>query len=149
MTGRKRPFGPGATPRDGAGDRLEAIFKQLREECMHAPADPGFVARFRARRERWRQGAVQGAPWRALALRVLPAGALAAVAALVMTLGAGSRAAEPEPAASVPASMAFDTAVDDPFAAVLEETGVASLAMVTDDAGFELLTVLYEPQGRP
>ena len=67
-----------------AGGKLDALFDGLREECAAPPAAHGFLAGFRARREAWLERADQAAPWRLLALRLSPVGALAAGAALVM-----------------------------------------------------------------
>lgn len=127
----------------GAG--LDATFAALREECAAAPAAPGFLAAFRARRDAWLERADQAAPWRLLALRLSPAGGLAAVAALVMTLGAGAPPTAPDAAPAPEDALAGE--YPDPFEAGLEEAGVATVAMNADDAGYELLAVLYEPGG--
>ena len=128
-----------------AGGKLDALFAGLCEECAAPPRAPGFLAGFRARREAWLERTDQAAPWRLLALRLSPVGALAAGAALVMTLGGGAPAMSPEtgPEQSVAAEY------PDPFAAGLEEAGVAIAAMTDDDAGYELVAVLYEPMGTP
>ncbi len=138
MREEKRSSRPGE-----AGGKLDALFGGLREECAAPPAAPGFLAGFRARREAWLKRAEQAAPWRLLALRLSPVGALAAGAALVMTIGTGAPPVEPEalPELSVAAEY------PDPFAAGLEEAGVATAAMTDDDAGYELVAVLYEPMG--
>ena len=125
-----------------AGGELGSLFRALREECAAPPAAPGFLAGFRARREAWLERTDQAAPWRLLALRLSPVGALAAGAALLMTLGGGTRPMPPE---TVPEAATAEYA--DPFVAGLEEAGVATLAMNDDDAGYELLAVLYEPMG--
>ncbi len=129
-------------PEEARG-KLDALFVGLREECAAPPAAPGFLAGFRARREAWLERADQAAPWRLLALRLSPVGALAAGAALVMTLGGGAPAMSPETVPEAPVTAEYP----DPFVAGLEEAGVASLAMNDDDAGYELLAVLYEPMG--
>lgn len=126
-----------------AGGKLDALFDGLREECAAPPPAPGFLAGFRARREAWLERADQAAPWRLLALRLSPVGALAAGAALVMTLGGGAPAMSPETVPEAPVTAEYP----DPFVAGLEEAGVASLAMNDGDAGYELLAVLYEPMG--
>lgn len=126
-----------------AGGKLDALFDGLREECAAPPPAPGFLAGFRARREAWLERADQAAPWRLLALRLSPVGALAAGAALVMTLGGGAPAMSPETVPEAPAAAEYP----DPFVAGLEEAGVATVAMNADDVGYELLAVLYEPMG--
>ena len=126
-----------------AGGKLDALFDGLREECAAPPAAPGFLAGFRARREAWLERADQAAPWRLLALRLSPVGALAAGAALVMTLGGGAPATSPETVPEAPVTAEYA----DPFVAGLEEAGVATVAMNADDAGYELLAVLYDPMG--
>ena len=135
---------------------VDALFAELREECAAPPAAPGFLAGFRARRDAWLERADRVAPWRPLALRLAPAGALAAVAALVLTLGSGTPRMAPEsPAAEAEAARyagPFTAAPEaaeyaDPFAAGLEEAGVATVATLDDEAGYELLAVLYEPMG--
>ena len=126
-----------------AGGKLDALFAGLREECAAPPAAPGFLAGFRARREAWLERAEQAAPWRLLALRLSPVGALAAGAALVMTLGGGAPAMSPETGPEAPVTAEYP----DPFVAGLEEAGVATVAMNADEAGYELLAVLYEPMG--
>jgi len=128
---------------DGAGGEFDALFEGLREECAAPPAAPGFLAGFRARREAWLERAEQAAPWRLLALRLSPVGALAAGAALVMTLGGGTQPTAPETVPETPVAAEYP----DPFVAGLEEAGVATLAMNDDDAGYELLAVLYAPMG--
>ena len=138
MREEKRSSRPGE-----AGGKLDALFGGLREECAAAPAAPGFLAGFRARREAWLERADQAAPWRLLALRLSPVGALAAGAALVMTLGGGAPAMSPETVPEAPVTAEYP----DPFVAGLEEAGVATVAMNADDAGYELLAVLYEPMG--
>lgn len=138
MREEKRSSRPGE-----AGGKLDALFDGLREECAAPPAAPGFLAGFRARREAWLERAGQAAPWRLLALRLSPVGALAAGAALVMTLGGGAPAMSPETVPEVPVTAEYP----DPFVAGLEEAGVATLAMNDDDAGYELLAVLYDPMG--
>lgn len=133
----------------GAG--IDSMFAGLREECAAAPAAPGFLAAFRARRDAWLERADQAAPWRLLALRLSPAGGLAAVAALVVTLGAGAPPTAPEAAPEAAREAVPEAALaaeyPDPFEAGLEEAGVATVAMNADDAGYELLAVLYEPVG--
>ncbi len=126
-----------------AGGELDALFEGLREECAAPPSAPGFLAAFRARRDTWLEREDQAAPWRLLALRLSPVGALAAGAALVMTLGSGSQPMDPETAPEAPATADYP----DPFVAGLEEAGVATVAMSDDDAGYELLAILYEPLG--
>ncbi len=128
---------------DEAGGRLDTLFEALREECASPPPAPGFLAGFRAGRDGWLERADQAAVWRLLALRLSPVGALAAGAALVMTLSSGTQPMAPETA-----PVASDTAeYADPFVAGLEEAGVATVAVSDDDAGYELLAVLYEPMG--
>ena len=130
-----------------AGSRLDAMFEVLREECAAQPSAPGFLAGFRARRDAWLERSDPAAAWRLLALRLSPVGALAAGAALFLTLDAASRPVSPEaPPEALPE---VETAADypDPFVAGLEEAGVTTLAMTDDDAGYELLAVLYEPPG--
>ncbi len=122
---------------------VDALLAELREECAAPPAAPGFVAGFRARRDAWLERAGRAAPWRPLALRLAPAGALAAVAALVVTLGSGTPRMAPENPAAAPEAAEYA----DPFAAGLEEAGVATVATLDDEAGYELLAVLYEPMG--
>ncbi|MCY3932491.1 MAG: hypothetical protein OXH70_12295 [Acidobacteria bacterium] len=129
-------------PEEGGG-KLDALFDALREECAAPPAARGFLAGFRARREAWLKRTDQAAPWRLLALRLSPVGALAAGAALVMTLGGGTQPTAPETVPETPVAAEYP----DPFVAGLEEAGVATLAMNDDDAGYELLAVLYEPMG--
>lgn len=138
MREEKRP-----SPPEEARGEFGALFRALREECAAPPPAPGFLAGFRARREAWLERADHAAPWRLLALRLSPVGALAAGAALVMTLGGGAPAMSPETVPEAPATAEYP----DPFVAGLEEAGVASLAMNDDDAGYELLAVLYEPMG--
>ena len=128
-----------------AGEAADALFGSLREECGAPPEAPDFLAGFRARREVWLERRDQAAPWRSLALRLAPAGALAAVAALAITLGAGAPTAPEETRAEAPPI----TEVPDPFTAGLEEAGVVTLAMGEEEAGFELLAVLYDPTGTP
>ncbi|MXX77300.1 MAG: hypothetical protein F4210_04430 [Holophagales bacterium] len=129
--------------RPGEAGKLDALFDALREECAAPPAAPGFLAGFRARRDAWLERQDQAAPWRLLALRLSPVGALAAGAALVMTLNSG---AQPIASETVPETSAT-AEYPDPFVAGLEEAGVATVAMNDDDAGYELLAVLYEPMG--
>lgn len=128
---------------DEAGGRLETLFEGLREECAAPPSAPGFLAGFRARRDAWLERQDQAAPWRLLALRLSPVGALAAGAALVMTLGSGTQPLAPETVQGDPVTAEYP----DPFVAGLEEAGVATVAMNDDDDGYELLAVLYEPMG--
>lgn len=128
---------------DEAGGRLDTLFETLREECAAPPAAPGFVAGFRARRDAWLERTGQAATWRLLALRLSPVGALAAVAALVMTLSSGTQPMAPEAVPEAPVTAEYP----DPFVAGLEEAGVAAVAMNDDDDGYELLAVLYEPMG--
>ena len=123
--------------------RLEASLDALREECSVPPEAPGFLAGFRARRDAWRERGAQAAAWRILALRLAPAGGLAAIAAMVLTVGLDSSPTAPETAASDPT--VFD--YEDPLAVGLEEAGVATVAMSSDEPGYELLAVLYEPLG--
>ena len=131
------PEAAGKRP-EAMGERLEAALEALREECSVPPAAPGFLARFRARRAAWIDGGTQTAAWRLLALRLAPAGALAALAAIAFAVGFES------PQAEAPAPPVAE--YDDPFAAGLEEVGVATVA-VADDDGYEFLAVLYEPLG--
>ena len=153
--GRADGTAPEVEPEARGWRDVDGLFAELREECASPPAAPGFVAGFRARRDAWLERAGRGAPWRPLALRLAPAGALAAVAALVVILGSGTPRMAPEtPAASEAAEYAgpFATAPEaaeyaDPFAAGLEEAGVATVATIDDEAGYELLAVLYEPMG--
>lgn len=126
-----------------AGRPLDALFDALRQECAAPPAAPGFLAGFRARRDAWLERRDQAAPWRLLALRLSPVGALAAGAALVMTLGSGTQPMASETIPEAPVTAEYP----DPFGAGLEEAGVATVAMSDDDAGYELLAVLYEPLG--
>lgn len=128
---------------DEAGRRLGTLFEGLREQCAAPPPAPGFLAGFRTRRDAWLERTDQAATWRLLALRLSPVGALAAGAALVMTLSSGTQpmAQDTVPEAAVTAEY------PDPFVAGLEEAGVATVAMTDDDAGYELLAVLYEPMG--
>lgn len=128
---------------DEAGRKLDTLFGALREECAAPPAAPGFLAAFRARRDAWLERTDQAAPWRLLALRLSPVGALAAAAALVVTFSAGTQPMVPDPVPEAPATAEYP----DPFVAGLEEAGVATVAMNDDDAGYELLAVLYEPMG--
>ena len=126
----------------GAGDGLDTLFEALREECAAPPVAPGFLAGFRARRDAWLERGLPDAAWRLLALRLAPAGGLAAAAAIVLTVGMG---ASPEPEIDLP-----DPAVaeyEDPLAAGLEQAGVATVALNDEEAGYELLAVLYEPLG--
>ncbi len=123
--------------------KIDALFAALREECAAAPPRPDFLAEFRTRRDVWLTRADQAAPWRPLALRLSPIGALAAGAALVLTLGSGARPMARETAPEVPETAEYA----DPLAAGLEEAGVATVAMNDDDAGYELLAVLYDPMG--
>ena len=119
--------------------RLEASLDALREECSVPPEAPGFLAGFRARRER----GAQAAAWRILALRLAPVGGLAAIAAMVLTVVLAPTPPMAETAASDPT--VFD--YEDPLAVGLEEAGVATVAMSSDEPGYELLAVLYEPLG--
>ncbi len=128
-----------------AGRKLDALFDGLREECAAPPSAPGFLAGFRARRDAWLERRDQAAPWRSLALRLSPVGALAAGAALVMTLTSGAQPMAPETAPEAPVTAEYP----DPFVAGLEEAGVATVAVSDGDAGYELLAVLYEPLGTP
>ena len=128
---------------EAAGERLAGAFEALREECSVPPAAPGFLAGFRARRDTWRELGAQTAAWRILTLRLAPAGGLAAIAAMVLTVGLDSSPTAPETAASDPAVLDYE----DPLAAGLEEAGVATMAMSGDEPGYELLAVLYEPLG--
>lgn len=128
---------------DGAGGRLETLFEGLREECAAPPSAPGFLAGFRARRDAWRERTDHAATWRLLALRLSPVGALAAGAALVMTISSDTRPPAPETVPEAPVTAEYP----DPFVAGLEEAGLASVAMNDEDAGYELLAVLYEPMG--
>lgn len=128
---------------DEAGGKLDTLFQGLREECAAPPTAPGFLAGFRARRDAWLERTDQAAAWRLLALRLSPVGALAAGAALVMTLGVGTQPTAPEIVPEAPVTAEYP----DPFVAGLEEAGVATVAMNDDDAGYELLAVLYEPMG--
>ena len=102
------------------------------------PPAPGFLAGFRARRDAWMDRGTQTAAWRLLALRLAPAGALAALAAVAFTVGMES----PEPETPEPPVAEYE----DPFAASLEDAGVAT-ATLAGDEGYELLAVLYEPLG--
>lgn len=129
-------------PYEAAGE-LDTLFEGLREECAAVPSAPGFLAGFRARRDAWLERTDQAAAWRLLALRLSPVGALAAGAALVMTLSSGTQPMAPETVPEVPVTAEYP----DPFVAGLEEAGVATVAMNDDDAGYELLAVLYEPMG--
>jgi len=136
-----------------SGTDLDSLFEGLRQECAKPPAAPGFLAGFRARRDAesasagsGREGlerADQAAPWRLLALRLAPAGALAAIVAMAMTLGIGVSSTAPEAAAEAPDLVEYP----DPFAAGMEEAGVASVEMSDDEAGYELVAVLYDPLG--
>ena len=78
-----------------------------------------------------------------LALRLAPAGALAAIVAMAMTLGMGISSTAPEAAVEAPDLVEYP----DPFAAGMEEAGVASVGMSEDEAGYELVAVLYDPLG--
>lgn len=136
-----------------SGRGLDSVFERLRQECANPPAAPGFLAGFRARRDAesasagsGREGlerADQAAPWRLLALRLAPAGALAAIVAMVMTLGMGISSTAPEAAVEAPDLVEYP----DPFAAGMEEAGVASVGMSDDEAGYELVAALYDPLG--
>lgn len=126
-----------------AGGELGTLFDALREECAAPPAAPGFLAGFRARRDAWLERTDQAAPWRLLALRLSPVGALAAGAALVMMISSGTQPMAQGTVAEAPSTAEYP----DPFVAGLEEAGVATVAMSDDDAGYELLAVLYEPMG--
>ena len=119
--------------------RLEASLEALREECSVPPEAPGFLAGFRARRER----GAQAAAWRILALRLAPVGGLAAIAAMVLTVVLAPTPPMAETAASDPTVLDYE----DPLAVGLEEAGVATVAMSSDEPGYELLAVLYEPLG--
>ena len=157
----------------GSGTDLDSLFEGLRQECAKPPAAPGFLAGFRARRETESASAGSGrevsasagsgrevsasagsgreglerndqaAPWRLLALRLAPAGALAAIVAMAMTLGMGISSTAPEAAVEAPDLVEYP----DPFAAGMEEAGVASVGMSEDEAGYELVAVLYDPLG--
>ncbi len=129
--------------RPGEAEKVDALFEGLREECAAPPAAPGFLAGFRGRRDAWLERQDQAAPWRLLALRLSPVGALAAGAALVMTLVSGTQPMARETVQESPVT----TEYPDPFVAGLEEAGVATVAMSDDAAGYELLAVLYEPMG--
>ncbi|MCY3592220.1 MAG: hypothetical protein OXH32_11400 [Acidobacteria bacterium] len=129
--------------RPGEAEKVDPLFEGLREECAAPPAAPGFLAGFRGRRDAWLERQDQAAPWRLLALRLSPVGALAAGAALVMTLVSGTQPMAPETVQEDPVTAEYP----DPFVAGLEEAGVATVAMSDDDAGYELLAVLYEPMG--
>ncbi|MDE2922320.1 MAG: hypothetical protein OYL92_09400 [Acidobacteriota bacterium] len=126
-----------------AGGELDTLFEGLREECAAPPSAPGFLAGFRARRDAWRERTDQAATWRLLALRLSPVGALAAGAALVMTLSSGTQPLAPETVPEAPVTAEYP----DPFVAGLEEAGLATVSMNDEDAGYELLAVLYEPMG--
>ena len=146
-----------------SGADLDSLFEGLREECARPPAAPGFLAGFRARRDTESASAGSGrevsasagsgreglerndqaAPWRLLALRLAPAGALAAIVAMAMTLGMGISSTAPEAAVEAPDLVEYP----DPFAAGMEEAGVASVGMSEDEAGYELVAVLYDPLG--
>lgn len=136
-----------------SGTDLDSWFEGLRQECAKPPAAPGFLAGFRARRDaesasagsgrEWLERADQAAPWRLLALRLAPAGALAAIVAIAMTLGMGISSTAPEAAVEAPDLVEYP----DPFAAGMEEAGVASVGMSDDAAGYELVAVLYDPLG--
>ena len=146
-----------------SGRGLDSVFERLRQECAKPPAAPGFLAGFRARRNAesasvgsgreesasagsGREGlerADQAAPWRLLALRLAPAGALAAIVAMAMTLGMGTSSTAPEAAVEAPDLVEYP----DPFAAGMEEAGVASVGMSDDEAGYELVAALYDPLG--
>ena len=147
----------------GSGTDLDSLFEGLRQECAKPPAAPGFLAGFRARRETESASAGSGrevsasagsgreglerndqaVPWRLLALRLAPAGALAAIVAMAMTLGMGISSTAPEAAVEAPDLVEYP----DPFAAGMEEAGVASVGMSEDEAGYELVAVLYDPLG--
>ncbi|GEM_PF-1815113 len=127
----------------GSGADLDALFEGLRQECATPPAAPGFLAGFRARRDTWLERNDQAAPWRLLALRLAPAGALAAIVAMAMTLSMGISSSAPEAAVEAPGLVEYP----DPFAAGMEEAGVASVGMSDDEAGYELVAVLYDPLG--
>ena len=146
-----------------SGRGVDSLFERLRQECAKPPAAPGFLAGFRARRDAesasvgsgreesasagsGREGlerADQAAPWRLLALRLAPAGALAAIVAMAMTLGMGFSSTAPEAAVEAPDLVEYP----DPFAAGMEEAGVASVGMSDDEAGYELVAALYDPLG--
>ena len=126
-----------------SGRGLASVFERLRQECANPPAAPGFLAGFRARRDTWLERNDQAAPWRLLALRLAPAGALAAIVAMAMTLGMGNSSTAPEAAVEAPDLVEYP----DPFAAGMEEAGVASVGMSDDEAGYELVAVLYDPLG--
>ncbi len=142
---------------------LEELLGELREECGAPPEAPGFLAGFRVRRDTWIERGARTAAWRRLALRLAPAGALATVVLAVMALGLETSGLETS--STDPAAVAEDSAVTeyqgaeysgaeysdaeypDPFAAGLEEAGVAPLTPNDDEAAYELVAVLYEPPG--
>lgn len=126
----------------GTGDGLDTLFEALREECAAPPGAPGFLAGFRARRDAWLERGVPDGAWRLLALRLAPAGGLAAAAAIVLTVGMGT---SPEPEIDLPEPTVAE--YEDPLAAGLEQAGVATVAVNDEEAGYELLAVLYEPLG--
>ncbi len=133
--------------RSGAWEeRLEAEFEALREECGAPPEAPGFLAGFRARRDAWIDRGAQAAAWRLLALRLAPAGALAAVVLVAMAPGFDTSGTDPAAVAEDPPV----TEYPDPFAAGLAEAGVATLALSDDAAAaYELVAALYEPLETP
>ncbi len=126
-----------------SGTNLDSLFEGLRQKCARPPAAPGFLAGFRARRDTWLERNDQAAPWRLLALRLAPAGALAAIVAMAMTLGTGISSTAPEAAVEEPDLVEYP----DPFAAGLEEAGVATVGISDGEAGYELVAVLYDPLG--
>ena len=130
---------------EAADERLEAAFGTLREECSEPPPAPGFLAGFRARRDDWLERGAQAAVWRVLALRLAPAGALAALVAVALAPGVASAPAPSDAATAEQAAVEYE----DPFATGLEEVGVAAAAMTDDEAGYELVAVLYEPWRAP
>lgn len=105
------------------------------------PAAPGFLAGFRARRDAWNDRGGQMAVWRLLTLRLAPVGAFAALAAMAFTVGMGA------PPAEMPDAPVAE--YEDPFSVGLDDAGVATATMADEDdeAGYELLAVLYEPLG--
>ena len=143
-----------------SGTDLDSWFEGLRQECAKPPAAPGFLAGFRVRRDTESASAGSGREglerndqaerWRLLALRLAPAGALAATVAIAITLGAGLSSTEPrfrQPSRKGAVEAPEIVDYPDPFAAGMEEAGVASVGMSDDEAGYELVAVLYDPLG--
>lgn len=127
---------------EAAEERLETALLMLREECGAPPGASGFLAGFRARRDAWIDRGAHTAAWRLLALRLAPAAALAAVVMAAVALEFETSTTDPA-AAAVPS----DADYPDPFAAGLEEAGVATVLAADDEVAYELVAALYEPAG--